>query len=112
MCLSKYSYLSLNKSTLSLNALDLDNISFISFDRDTLYSNCSDYLCIIDPSPNFDAVKDEVKTDIGAGSSDESIYINPLMTFQKIDELHARDGRINRLNNKLRDKVICWLLNT
>ncbi len=103
------SNLNLSNSRFSLNALDLDNMSFSSFDRHSLYSNCSDYLYIVEPLSELTSTKGEIKVE---RSTDELIGQDLNKTFKNTEELDMCDGRINGISKKQHDKVTTWLLNT
>lgn len=99
----------LDRSSYSLNALDLDNISFSSFDRHSYYSNCSDFLYLIEPMGDFVDANNEVKFEIASESASFSEDLNK--TFKYSDETEE-SGRINGISKHQHNKVIDWLRNS
>lgn len=103
----KSSNLNLYRSTYSLNALDLDNVSVSSFDRLSLYSNVSDFqltsIYFVDP-PSLD---ESAKISNRALSCDITEKLNK--TF-KDDVKMLNTEMLNKRSHY--DKVVHWLKST
>ena len=102
----KSSNISLYKSTNSLNALDLENISLESLDRHSLYSNCSDCLYIVQPINDF-----EVKKSTSVAKSKSGDDLNKTFKQNKLSNGEFDENPIDK-NQVKHDKVINWLRNT
>lgn len=104
----KSSNLSLFKSTNSLNALDVDNISLGSIDRHSLYSNCSDCLYFVEPMSELDVKELSCVTKSRSGDDLNKTFKQHSFNTIEFDDTKA-EGKESKAKH---DKVINWLRNT